>query len=227
MPDMLQQPRTVQYSDAVFQVRNQGEAKAIILTPQPGLSVDQRWRSETPYFGQLIRKHVPDFAKRNTLLDYGCGIGRMTLEIMHDKIAYAVGVDTSWQMRALSFDYVRDPRFCVVDPAVLRCFNKGGMDFNIALSVWALQHILEVEDAVELLRKSLQILGGCLFVVNELQRYIPTAPSPGLHEWVDDGKDVRTLLCSRCKEVIIEGKLDPLIVTQAVSDKTFWGVYRF
>jgi len=216
---MNQQETTATYSPDIFNVRNVGEAKEIILTGHESLSVEQRWETETPHLIELLR---PLKLKPNSVvLDYGCGIGRMSKAIIEAFGCYVLGVDISADMRALSAHYVKDPRFFSCHPDALKGFNYAfSSEFDAAISVWVLQHCRDPNEDVDLIRYVLKI-GAPLFVVNETKRFVPCKE----FLWLDDGIDVRALLRSKMIEQDA-GSLDPAVVSEFVAGQTYWAVYE-
>lgn len=209
----------MKFDDRIFNVRDTQEAKNIILTPQGGLSPNNRWDTETPYLVDLILKEVPSNSWTN-VLDYGCGLGRLSKELIIKKGSTLVGADTSWSMRALAHDYVRSNRFITCSPSALETLIGGSRPFNVAVSVWALQHVKDLREAIQQYILGFLDYRGYLFVVNDLRRLVPTNEG-----WYDDGLNILEIL-RESMDVVSEGKLDPRVVTQAASDCSFWGVYR-
>ena len=82
----------------------------IILTPEDGMSSVHRWKTETPYLMSLIEKHIVNGA---TVLDYGCGIGRLAKPLIEKHSCDVIGVDISPNMRALAASCV-DKKFVAV-----------------------------------------------------------------------------------------------------------------
>jgi hypothetical protein len=127
-----------------------------------------------------------------------------------------VGVDISANMRALAERYVASDRFIVCAPEALGLL-KGTLA-DAALAVWVLQHCPLVLEELARIKQMLKG-NGCLFVVNEIGRFIPTAAG-----WTSDGLDLRRLLGSEFS-VTAYGHMNPEVVTAAVSERTFWGLY--
>ena len=209
------------YSNKVYDVRDMQQAKNIILTPQSGMTVEDRWQTETPYLIDLILEKVPDIS-HGRVLDFGCGVGRMSKALM-DKLGYVAvtGVDTSWSMRALAENYVRNDRFFACSSLSLESLIYQGCNYNLGICTWVLQHCLHLELDLKLIGEALSG-GGYLFVVNDKKRIVPNQRGG----WSDDGLDIRKMLRERT-EVIEEGAMDPKVVGEDVSRGTFWGVYRF
>ena len=71
---------------------------------------------------------------------------------------------------------------------------KAGLQASGALSVWCLQHCLQPEQDIALLRAAVR-KGGVLYVVNRHTRFIP-AQHEGAFVWADDEKSIDALLIS-------------------------------
>lgn len=207
---------TAFYDPGCFNVHNMEQAKKIILTPEDS-TTEERWRHETPYLGELIGQHL-NLHPRLRVLDYGCGVGRMAKELIHRYGCSVVGVDLSASMRALAAAYVESDRFLACPPGPL--LNDGLTEWHHVICIWSLQHILAVEDVLNVIESRLHRFGR-IFVVNNHKRALPT----NRHEWVDDGKDVRHLLQERFEERA-SGALDPQKTTPETSKYAFWAVYQ-
>lgn len=214
------------YLPEIYNVRNQEEAKNIILTPQAGLSTDDRWLTETPHLMKLIEQEVSAARQDIRVLDYGCGIGRLSRAMIEKYNAHVLGIDISWSMRALAIDYTKHDNFLVGSPKWLDVLADG-RGFHMGLAVWVLQHCPHPEEDIRRIALALQKQGGSLFVVNEKFRVVPVRNDRSEVEWANDGIDIRNLLHTTCYEVLAEGRMDPKVVGEEVSANTFWGVYRF
>ena len=209
------------FNPDIFAAGSLEAAKKIILTTEaPDAVAEWRWQAETPYLADLIidRLHLHcDY----TLLDYGCGIGRLAKQLIERCGCSVVGVDTSESMRALSAGYVSSDRFVVCAPEMLVQLAHRGLRLNGAIAVWVLQHCLTPGEDVALIQFCLE-RNGELFVVNNKTRALPTREYGG---WIDDGMDVKEIV-SRKFTHIREGQLDPVHVSQTVSNFSFWAQYR-
>lgn len=202
------------YDSSCFNVRTIDQAKAIILTPEDS-TTDKRWATETPYLGRLINDHLK-LESHHRLLDYGCGIGRMSKELIEKHDCSVVGLDTSVSMRALAPAYVKSDQFLACGPPGLYLVK----DVHFAIAVWTLQHIPQLATAIRLIDARLQSRGK-LFVVNNIKRCIPAADG----DWVDDGADVREQLGAQFNELAY-GQLDEKQTSVHTAQGSFWGVYQ-
>lgn len=196
------------------------EAQAIILTNEAdGWDTARRWEEETPW---LVDKMVSelDLTDHDLLLDYGCGVGRLSKGLIDRVGCSVVGVDISPNMRTLAMRSVSHPKFTAMDPLMLGILvRERGLRFSAAISVWVLQHCAKPEDDVGLIQLSLAS-GGRLFVLNELERRVPTTVG-----WVDDRKSIPGMLMDKLV-TRREGRLAPETASQACRDRTFWAHYE-
>lgn len=217
----------MEFSGKVFDVRNGKAAREVILTPQGGLTSEDRWQTETPYLIDLLASNLPVDALGHTVLDYGCGIGRLSKPYAEIG-SLVVGVDTSWSMRALATDYVRSDLFMSCSPEWLEILvGVAELRFGLALCVWVLQHLKNPGRELVLIESALEESGGYLFVVNDHYRIVPQEDGLGNFRWFDDGIDIRDMIRKAAKEVVVEGTLDPEVVGEIPSASSFWGIYKF
>lgn len=205
------------YSPRCFDVRNIAEAKAIILTPDFS-TTDERWTKETPYLADLMGEYL-GLKPFHRVLDYGCGIGRMSKALIEQFGCSVVGVDLSVSMRALACAYVDSDRFVACAPngeMLVAGINK----VHHAIAVWSLQHIPAVEASLNAIRRQM-MWDGRLLVVNAHHRCLPIEGG----RWIDDGMDMREQLSSRFKEIAY-GPLDPLHTSPDTAKHAYFGVYQ-
>lgn len=207
------------YDPTVFDVVSMQEAMAIILTPEDdGFDTGRRWTEETAYLAPLIQSKF-SLTSESLILDYGCGVGRLSKALIELTGCSVVGVDISANMRTFANRYVNSPRFTAMSPEMLSILvRKHLLLFDEAISIWVLQHCAKVEEDISLIRRSLG-LGGRLFVLNELGRCVPTNRG-----WVHDGKDTRSTLDAQFS-LQCEGKLPHNVASEALSKRTYWGAY--
>lgn len=170
---------------AIFECASVEDAMGIILTPEVGLSTDQRWEQETAWLIERL-----DFADGGLLVDYGCGIGRMAKALVDRKSAHVIGVDQSASMRVMATGYVgRDDRFQAVAPSLFNRLVDNGLLIDGALTAWCLQHIPmpELDTVLAILWRALRF-GGALWTLERPERYLPVhGPRWG---WTTDGVSV-------------------------------------
>lgn len=203
----------LRYAPEVFAVQNLDEAKTIILTPEGGLSTEQRWETETPYLCDAIGKAL-HLDQNALVLDYGCGIGRMSRALIERYGCSMIGVDISNSMRQLAPGYAPHESFSIVSPAVLKKLVAGGLRIDSAIAIWVLQHCPAVGEDIALIQSALK-QDGLLFVVNNNRSAVPTHQG-----WVNDGVDIRALL-EREFTVLGYDRLPLQATVEFVSNNTF------
>lgn len=158
--------------------------------------------------------------ENSLVLDYGCGIGRMSHELIKRHNCRVVGIDISPSMRALSIIYTRTNRFMSCSHEMLEGLVARGLKFDLALSIWVLQHCATPADDVARIKSAMKP-GGDLFVANGNLRSVPTAEQG----WVNDGLDIKTMLAGEFETVRLGGFV-PEKTTDIIAEGTFWGAYR-
>lgn len=204
------------YSSDVFDVVDIQQAKSVILTREGARSTDERWRTETSYLVSLIDEHL-DISSDSVVLDYGCGIGRMSKALIEKYGCRVVGADISPSMRALAAAYVSSDKFFACAPEMLNL----GIKFDEAIAVWVLQHCNQVEEDIARIKTALKA-GAKLFVVNDHNRLIPTNVKGG---WTSDGKDVKKLLRDAFEKSDV-GNLDAEKVGTQIAQASYWSVSK-
>jgi cyclopropane fatty-acyl-phospholipid synthase-like methyltransferase len=182
----------VRYCPEIFNAKDVQHAKRIILTNEGSADSETRWRTETPYVIELIRRSFalgPDMV----VLDYGCGIGRMAKAMIDASGCRVVGLDISESMRRLARDYVGSDRFSVVSPSQYDIMVRDGLRVDAAIAVWVLQHCLKPAEDIARIRRSLVADGG-IFVLNMSGRAVPAIDGGNQFAWVQDDTDVAALL---------------------------------
>jgi cyclopropane fatty-acyl-phospholipid synthase-like methyltransferase len=205
------------YDPRVFQVNDLAAAMKIILTEEDSSS-DTRWKTETPYAADLIGQYLT-IDRDSLLLDYGCGIGRVAKELIARYGCRVIGTDISAQMRALAPIYVDSERFFACSPAMLDYLIEQGVAFDGAVAIWVLQHCYQPADDIARIRRTLKP-GSRLFVLNNLQRVVPTREKG----WYDDRLDVRALLRSEFS-LLQEGKPALERTSPLIAQHTYWAVF--
>ena len=206
------------YRPEVFNPKSLEEARRIILTPEPTVSTDERWETETPYLADALASHL-GLRDGDLVLDYGCGIGRLSRALIADAGCALLGVDISASMRAYAQVYVESQRFAATSPEGLQRLTTCGLQVDHAYAVWVLQHCLD--PAAEIARVAAALApGGYFCVVNSTERWVPTNQG-----WRSDGKDVLALLRTAFKD-IDEISLADAPISAALRTSSFFRIFR-
>lgn len=200
------------YYKDMFKVKNMEEAKNIILTEErQGGNYDARWNRETEYMLELFRNGLGDL-KGKTILDFGCGIGRLSKALLENFDCCVLGVDISASMRQLALEYVNNDRFSVISYEMFReLAGKGNLQVDVGLAVYVLQHVYDPKGDIKLLSRAVK---EQLFVLNLKHRAIPVidgdtgAKKFYLDKEIEEATDVKGLLDERFaveKELELDG----------------------
>lgn len=177
------------YDPSTFDVENMDDAKSIILTPELGQSTETRWEKETPFIAEDIGNYF-GFRPYNhpVVLDFGCGIGRLSRELVTNHDCTVLGLDISTSMRRLSLEYVDHDNYTPVSRKLFEEMVINGLKVDCCLAVWVLQHSIDVERDLRLIRRALKE-NGLLYIANNELSVIPTNEG-----WHFNGVDIRNIL---------------------------------
>jgi cyclopropane fatty-acyl-phospholipid synthase-like methyltransferase len=210
--------KKVKYNREIFSAKTMQDARHVILTPKENASVNQRWERETPVMADIIGTSF-NLDQSKTVLDYGCGVGRISRAVIERYNCTVLGVDISMDMQQFAVEYVDSENFSVCFPEALDDMTQDGYRVDNALSIYVLQHTLRPGLEISRIYKILKP-GGRFLVLNNNQRCVPTSEG-----WINDGKDVRRMLCDRFHEI---GKiqLPASIFGDALVKRTLCNVYE-
>lgn len=177
------------YIKEVFEPISLGHAKHIVLTSDP--KNPNKFEEETKYFLQQIDGFsIIDSTK--TVLDFGCGMGRVSKEIVNNYGCNVIGVDNNLRMRQFSLLYVNNPQKYQTFESYT---EKNTID--VVISNFVLQHVEDPQKEIDNLIDVMKV-GGHLVVVNENKRFVPTdVDRDNYIIWTDDGFDIFEELSKR------------------------------
>jgi cyclopropane fatty-acyl-phospholipid synthase-like methyltransferase len=162
------------------------------------------------------------------VLDYGCGIGRMSKAMIEASGCSVIGVDTSPAMRRLAGEYVLSDRFVAVSPHLFDRMVGAGLRVHAAIAVWVLQHCFAPAEDLARIRRAL-VADGKAFVLNMPKRAVPAvldeAESGRRFTWVQDRIDVAALLRTEFR-VVTEGVPDQSRTPNMADVGAYWMALR-
>ena len=123
------------YNPSVFHVNDIPQAMTIIMTPEGSTTAD-RWEKETPYMADIIAEQFAITAD-SLVLDYGCGIGRMSHELIKRHNCLVVGVDICPACAPFRSVYTRSDRFMSCSQEMLEGLVARGMTFDAGCNLGA------------------------------------------------------------------------------------------
>lgn len=182
------------YWPEIFEANSLENAKEIALTPENGMSTDERWERETDFMLEHIASRI-GINEKNRVIDFGCGAGRMSRALIRRFGCEVVGIDIAAGMREQAVLYVDSPRFTAVSPEEFDAMVTAGYAADFGLACWSLQHCMY--PAVQVARLANGLAGQAPFLlVNSLLRLIPTNLG-----WRSDGEDLDALMAGRFTEL--------------------------
>ena len=147
-----------------FRVASVDAAKQSVVGDCNGHWFEERWEKETVAFAQAILQHLPK--RRCTVLDYGCGVGRLAKELLRLRSNITVlGVDASEDELRWASEYVNDSRFVPLKPAEL------DQPVDAIYCIYVLQHVpaIELRQAIERMHYHLKANGKLLYCSSDLR----------------------------------------------------------
>ena len=175
------------YNPKIFDTNSIEEAKNIILTKEDGVDTEERWDKETLF----LTNSISDFLKINEkmlILDYGCGIGRLSKKLIDKFNCKVIGVDISSSMREKAIKYVNHDNFKVVSPNDLRGMIIDGFKVDAAICLWVLQHCIEPFVDIILIKNVIK-KDALFYVLNNKISAVPTNKG-----WINNGINLHELL---------------------------------
>jgi 2-polyprenyl-3-methyl-5-hydroxy-6-metoxy-1,4-benzoquinol methylase len=162
----------LRYFPEVYNVADEQSARQIILTNDgEGADTAARWAAETPYLIELFQSML-NLRRDSLVLDYGCGIGRLSKAIAEAFGCSVIGLDASANMRKLTLHYVGSDRFTTVSPTQFDTLVVSGLRVHAAIAVWVLQHCFSPSDDIARIRHGLIPAGSC-WVLNHVATRAP------------------------------------------------------
>jgi ADP-heptose:LPS heptosyltransferase/ubiquinone/menaquinone biosynthesis C-methylase UbiE len=123
----------------LFKAKNLEEGIHNTVGDCNGIPARERWEKETPVFAKQILSHLQT-NPGTVILDYGCGVGRLSKEILfQDQNVTVIGLDASEHQLKIATEYVNDSRFIPILPHQLK------QKVDLVYCVYCLQHVPAVE----------------------------------------------------------------------------------
>jgi tetratricopeptide (TPR) repeat protein len=178
----------IKYNPNIFDVQDVEAAKKIILTPESGMKTDERWEKETQFLSQDISGYFKTLNENSVVIDFGCGIGRLSKEIIAQTGAKVIGVDISDSMRKMAVECVNHKNFQAISPTDLRQKVLDGLQVDGVISIWVLQHSVDPIADVALLKASMKE-NALIYILNNKISAVPTNKG-----WINNGVNIFNLL---------------------------------
>lgn len=200
------------YIKETFDVRTIAQAKNVVLSDDA--NNPNKFEIETSFLVQKI-KDFGVITSESKVLDFGCGMGRVSKGLVEEFKCNVIGVDISESMLKFAMLYVSNPS--KFKPTLTLNENES---IDCALSIFCLQHTENPKKEVEVIYNSVKA-NGFFILLNEKQRFVPEAvDANGYVIWNDDCVDIENLVSSKFSEVkriqYLSGKIDIILYQKVV-----------
>lgn len=181
------------YIKEVFDVTTFEQAKHVVLTSDP--NDPKKFENETNFLIDTIAEHLNELNSDSVVLDFGCGMGRISRELINRFNCKVIGLDISASMLTFAKLYTANIKKFEGTHSYT---TPESVDF--AISILALQHSedpkKEIDNIVSVLKP-----GGYFILLNEKQRFVPSdVDSQSYIVWKDDGFDIFNYASSLLQE---------------------------
>ena len=181
------------YIKEVFDVTTFEHAKHVVLTSDP--DNPKKFDNETNFLINTIAEQNI-LNPGSTVLDFGCGMGRVSKKLIERFDCNVIGVDISVSMLTFANIYVSKPRKF----KSMTSYTVPNT-IDVAISTFVLQHVENPKTEIDIIYDTLKV-GGYLVLVNETKRYVPSDVDSNRYiVWNDDGFDVFGELSSRLNRI--------------------------
>lgn len=174
----------MRYIKEVFDVTTITQAMNVVLSFEQ--DKPEKFHRETQFLIDTI-KTENIITDQSTVLDFGCGMGRVSKEIINTFNCSVLGFDISESMKTFATLYVSNPR-------KFKTISEMPVDnsIDICLAVFVLQHVENPKQEIEKIVNTLKP-NGYLVLVNEDNRFVPNdIDNEGFIIWDNDNFNVFT-----------------------------------
>jgi 2-polyprenyl-3-methyl-5-hydroxy-6-metoxy-1,4-benzoquinol methylase len=177
------------YFKEIFDAETLEQAKNIVLTPDP--NDVNKFIFETNWLIKFINTHL-DVKEKTKVLDFGCGMGRISKELIETFDCFVKGIDISDNMLSIAKEYVNSDKFFPDK-------SHNIQDIDLVISSFVLQHSENPEQDIKNLYTVMKP-NSVFVLVNEPNRFVPTGVNENNYViWNDDKVDVISLMESKFK----------------------------
>jgi ubiquinone/menaquinone biosynthesis C-methylase UbiE len=202
------------YKPEFFTPKSIEHAKNLILTPEDS-TIENRWETESVWTLEMI-KMVSSIDKDSVVLDWGCGIGRISKLLIETFDCKVVGVDLESKMLDYAVEYVNSNNFSTLSyENLFKTMPRN--HFTHAISIWVFQHSDKLQIEVPLIYESMKNESE-LFVIDMMKKCIP-----GDTGFYTDDVNSRDIL-SKFYNPIVLGKIPKKFTTKKIQDMSWWAL---
>ena len=153
------------YIKQVFDVTTFDQAKHVVLTKDP--NNPNKFDNETNYLVEKIADAI-SIKDTDTVLDFGCGMGRVSKKLIEHFNCNVIGMDISDSMKTFAKLYVSSPQKFQTTVQLPKANS-----IDTALAILVLQHVENPKQEIENIVNSLKP-NGYFILLNEDNRLVPS-----------------------------------------------------
>lgn len=180
---------------------NLRQAKNVVLSGDP--ADPSKFERETTFLVNLIVSKLK-IDTTTKFLDFGCGMGRVSRDLIKKTNCSIIGLDTSESMLTLAKDYVDN-----TDKFFPCTSYQAPSSIDVCLASFVLQHVQNPMEAIDNIYDVIKP-GGYFVLLNECIRMIPAdVDDKGFVIWQDDFFDVYAESAKRFQKAGSERYINP------------------
>ncbi len=144
----------------------------IILTSGFGIDTDNGEEKVIKYLSKDICDFFKTLDRNSIVVDYGCGAGGLSKELIKNIGCKVIGVDTRSLIKKTAKEYADSDNFEAISPAVFREKILDGLRVDGIISLCTMQHSKAPTEDVAILKSSLKQDGFFYAVTNKISTTI-------------------------------------------------------
>jgi len=181
------------YLSRAFDVTTFDQAKNVVLTTDP--NDPAKFAKETDFLIDAIAKQNI-ITSGSSVLDFGCGMGRVSKQLIERFDCTVYGTDISDSMLTFAKLYIAN-----IKKFHAQHIYDIASSIDVCLCILTLQHVENPQAEIDSIYKVIKP-NGYLILLNETKRWIPSGLDHNRYVvWEDDGYDVIGSISSRFKKI--------------------------